>query len=218
MTYETPMPAEIHVNASDREPEIALPPRPVWVYLAFAFTLLYMSIHLYWAVGGTWGLPLLALHDKSAVQAVDWVVCVIMVIGAVLVLALNHPIGRRVRSWMLLVPIWIGAVVCVSHGIYGFATKALYLSGRHGAVNFPVVPGVSAATAAAKNHLSAVQDLVVFEPCFVVEGVLLALAAWQFIRTPAGRRKWSMSMIVGIVVIDVFGALLSLGGMHFAIS
>ena len=26
----------------DREPEIALPPRPVWVYLAFAFTLLYM--------------------------------------------------------------------------------------------------------------------------------------------------------------------------------
>jgi hypothetical protein len=80
------------------------------------------------------------------------------------------------------------------------------------------VPGVSAATAAAKNDLSAVQDLVVFEPCFVVEGVLLALAAWQFIRTPAGRRTWSMSMIVGIVVIDVFGALLSLGGMRFAIS
>jgi hypothetical protein len=142
----------------------------------------------------------------------------VAVIGAVLVLALNHPIGRRVRSWMLLVPIWIGAVVCVSHGIYGFATKALYLSGRHGAVNFPVVPGVSAATAAAKNHLSAVQDLVVFEPCFVVEGVLLALAGWQFIRTPAGRRTWSMSMIVGIVAIDVFGALLSLGGMHVAIS
>lgn len=111
-----------------------------------------------------------------------------MVIGAVIVLALNHPIGRRVRSWILLVPIWIGAVVCVSHGIYGFATKALYMSGTHGAVNFPVVPGVSAATAAAQNHLSAVQDLVVFEPCFVVEGALLALAAWQFIRTPAGRR------------------------------
>jgi hypothetical protein len=75
------MPAENHVNASDREPEITLPTRPVWVYLAFAFTLLYMSIHLYWAVGGTWGLPLLALHDKSAVQAVDWVVCVIMVMS-----------------------------------------------------------------------------------------------------------------------------------------
>jgi hypothetical protein len=52
----------------------------------------------------------------------------------------------------------------------------------------------------------------------VVEGVLLALAAWQLIRTPAGRRRWWMSVIVGIVVIDVFGALLSLGGMHFAIS
>ena len=197
---------------------MALPPRPVWVYSAFAFTLLFMSIHLYWALGGTWGLPLLALRDEATVQQVDWVVCAIMVIGAAVVLALNHPLGRRVRPWVLLVPIWIGAVVCVSHGIYGFATKTLYLSGWHGAVDFPVAPGVSAATAAAKNHLAAVQDLVLFEPAFVLEGALLALAAWQLIRTPAGRRTWSMSMIVGIAVIDVFGTLLSLGGMHFAIS
>jgi hypothetical protein len=218
MAYETPMSAENHVNSSDTAEEIILPPRPVWVHLAFVFTLLYMLIHLYWAIGGTWGLPLLAMHDKSAVQAVDWVVCVIMVIGALFVLALNRPIGRRVPSWALLGPIWIGAVVCLSHGIYGFLTKALYLSGHHGAVNFPVVAGVSAATAAAKNHLSAVQDVLVFEPCFAIEGALLALAAWQFQRTQAGRRRWAWSLVVGIVVIDVFGALLSLGGMHFAIS
>lgn len=218
MTYESPIPAGNHVDSSSKEPDITLPPRPVLVHLAFAFTLLYMSIHLYWAVGGTWGLPLLALHDKSVVEAVDWVVCVIMVIGAVWVLALNHPVGRRVPSWILLVPIWMGAAVCVSHGVFGFLTKALYLGGRHDAVNFPVVAGVSAAAAAARNHLSAVQDLVVFEPCFVIEGVLLALAAWQFIRTPAGRRRWAVSMVAGVVAVDVFGALLSLGGVHFAIS
>lgn len=207
-----------HPPLRTTRPRSDLPPRPVWVFLAFSFTLAFMSVHLYWAVGGSWGLPPLALHDRSAVQAANWVVSVIMLIGALVVLALNHPAGRRVPPWMLLVPVWIGAVVCVSHGIYGIATKALYLSGWHGAVDFPVVPGISAATAATQNHLSAVHDLLVFEPCFLVEGALLAMAAWQFLRTPVGRRKWSISVVAGIVVIDVFGALLTLGGMRFAIS
>jgi hypothetical protein len=218
MAHETPMSTENHVNSIDGGPEFGLPSRPVWVYLAFAFTLLYMSIHLYWAVGGSWGLPLTPASDTSVVKAANWVVCVIMVIGAGFILALHHPIGRRVRSWLLLVPIWIGAVVCLSHGVYGFITKALYLSGRHGAVNFPAVADVSAATAAARHHLSAMQDLLVFEPCFAIEGALLALAAWQFVRTPVGRRRWSLSIIVGVLVIDVFGTVLSLGGMHFAFS
>ncbi|MFJ2722639.1 DUF3995 domain-containing protein [Streptomyces sp. 6-11-2] len=177
-----------------------------------------MLLHVYWAVGGTWGLPLLARHNKSAVQAVNWVVSALMLFGALFVLALNRRTGSRVRAWVLLVPMWIAAVVCVSHALYGFVTKALYLSGRHGAVDFPVVPGVGTAEAAEANHLSAVQDLLVFEPCFMVQGVVLALAAWQFIRTRSGRRKWWTSLAVGIVVIDVFGALLSLAGARFALS
>jgi hypothetical protein len=47
---------------------------------------------------------------------------------------------------------------------------------------------------------------------------LLALAAWQFIRTPACRRKWSMSTVAGAAAIVVFGTLLSLGDMHFVIA
>ncbi|AJE43573.1 hypothetical protein [Streptomyces nodosus] len=62
------------------------------------------------------------------------------------------------------------------------------------------------------------QDLLVFEPCFLVQGVVLALAAWQFIRTGDGRRRWWTSLVVGVLVIDVFGALLSLAGMRFAVS
>ncbi|MGW5129254.1 DUF3995 domain-containing protein, partial [Streptomyces sp. NPDC004069] len=175
-----------------------------------------MLLHVYWAVGGTWGLPLLARHDKSAVQAVNWVVSAIMLVGALFVLALNRRTQSRVRAWVLLVPMWIAAVVCVSHALYGFVTKALYLSGHHGAVDFPVVPGVGAAEAAEANHLSAVQDLLVFEPCFLVQGLVLALAAWQFLRTRGARRRWWTSLVVGILVIDVFGALLSLVGARFA--
>lgn len=218
MTYEAPMSAENAVNSSDRDREVALPPRPAFVHMAFAFTLLYTAFHVYWAVGGTWGLPLAALHEEALTKVANWVVSVIMLVGAVWILALNHPVGRRVPAWMLLAPIWAGAVVCVSHAVFGFVTKILYLGGHHGAVDFPVVPGVGAAEAADANHLSAVQDLLVFEPCFLVQGVVLALAAWQFLRTPAGRRRWSVSLIVGVVVIDVFGALLSLGDLHFALS
>ena len=218
MTHETPVADdEIPVNSTDDD-TAAPPSKPGWVYAAVAFTFFFTAIHLYWALGGEWGLPLLALHDKSVVRSVDWVVCVVMVIGAVLVLALNHPISRRIRPSLLLVPIGIGSVVCVSHGIYGFITKTLYLSGVHGAVAFPTVPGVSAATAAAKNHLSAVQDLIVFEPCFAIEGVLIALAAWQFIRTRTGRRRWLVTVLAGTLVIDVFGTLLSVVGMRFAVS
>lgn len=218
MVHETLIPGGHGENSRGLDQRAELPPRPVWVHLAFVFTILFMLLHVYWAVGGTWGLPLLAKHDKSAVQAVNWVVSAIMVFGAVFVLALKRRTGGRLRAWVLLVPIWTAAVVCISHAFYGFFTKALYLSGRHGAVDFPVVPGVGAAEAAEANHLSAVQDLLVFEPCFLVQGVVLALAAWQFIRTGAGRRRWWTSLVVGVLVIDVFGALLSLAGMRFAVS
>ncbi|MFF2065829.1 DUF3995 domain-containing protein [Streptomyces sp. NPDC058200] len=218
MTHEKLMPIEDNVNSGDREPEITLPPQPIWVQLAFAFTLLFTALHVYWAVGGTWGLPLLALQEQSAVQAVNWVVSLIMVIGALFILALNHPIGRRVPSWTLLVPLWIATVVCLSHALYGFVTKSLYLIGYQSAVDFPVVSGVSAAEADEANHRSAVLDLLVFEPCFLIQGVVLAMAAWQFIRTPDGRRKWRISLTAGIAAITVFGALLSLADMRFAIS
>lgn len=192
--------------------------RPGWVYAAFGFTLLFTSVHLYWAVGGTWGLPLSALRELPVVRAANAVVVVIMLVGAGFVLALNTRAGRRLPAWTLLVPIGAGAVVCVSHALFGLATKALYLSGRPGAVDFPVVAGVDAATAAARNHLSAVQDLLVFEPMFLLQGVLLALVAGQFIGTRAGRRTWWLTVAAGTVAIDVFGAVLALGGRHFAIS
>lgn len=218
MTYEPTVSTEGDADSSERDREVPLPSRPVWVHSAFVFTLLFTTIHVYWAVGGTWGLPLAALHQGALTRAANWVVSGIMVIGAVWVLALNHPVGRRIPAWVLLAPIWAGAVVCASHAVFGFATKSLYLSGLHGAVDFPVVPGVDAATAAAQNHLSAVHDLLVFEPCFLVQGVLLALAGRQFIRTRAGRRLWSVSVIVGIVAIDLFGTVLSLGDLRFAVS
>ena len=117
----------------------------------------------------------------------------------------------------MLAPIWIGSAVCVSHAVLGFVTKSLYLGGMHGAVDFPALPGVSADAAAAANHTSAVLDLAVFEPWFLIEGLLLLLAGRQFLRTPKARRWWTVSVIAGTALIDVFGIVLALTNQHVAV-
>ncbi|MFS8202272.1 DUF3995 domain-containing protein [Streptomyces sp. CWNU-52B] len=191
--------------------------RPWQVHVTVAFTLLYMAIHVYWAVGGTWGVPLAAQQNADAVTKANWVVSAIMLIGAIWVLALNHRIARRVPTWAVLAPLWGGVVICVSHAVFGFVTKSLYLAGVHDAVDFPEATGVDATTLAHDHHVSAVRDLWFFEPCFLIQGLLLALVGRQFIHTAAGRRAWSLSLLLGVAVVDVFGLLLSLSNTHVAL-
>ncbi|MFV8183387.1 DUF3995 domain-containing protein [Streptomyces sp. AF1B] len=187
------------------------------VRLTVGFTLLYMAIHVYWAEGGTWGVPLAAQQNADAVRNANWVVSAIMLIGAAWVLALNHRFARRMPSWVVLAPLWGGAVICVSHAVFGFVTKSLYLAGMHGAVDFPKAVGVDETTLAHDHHVSAVRDLGLFEPCFLIQGLLLALAGRQFIRATTGRRAWSWSVLLGVAVVDVFGLLLALSNMHVAL-
>ena len=75
---------------------------------------------------------------------------------------------------------------------------------------------MSAATAAAQDHTAAVLDLLVFEPWFLVEGLLLLLAGWWSLRAP-GAHRWTVSVLVGAALIDVFGVLLVLGKHHLAV-
>jgi len=141
-----------------------------------------------------------------------------MVIGLAFIFSLKRPLGRRIPAPLLLVPLWIGSVVCISHGLYGLVSKALYLGGVHTAVHFPVVRGVSAATAATQNHLAAMQDVAVFEPCFIILGILLCLAVWQFLSTPITRRRWLVTIIWGVLVIDLLGLVLWLGNWQLAVA
>jgi Protein of unknown function (DUF3995) len=172
---------------------------------------------VYWAVGGTWGVPLAALQNADTVRNANWVVSAVMLVGAAWVLALDHRFAGRAPAWVVLTPLWCGGVICVSHAVFGFVTKTLYLAGVHDAVDFPEATGVDAATPARDHHVSAVRDLWVFEPCFLIQGLLLALVGRQFIRSAAGRRTWSLSVLLGVAVVDVFGLLLSLGNMHVAL-
>ena len=82
----------------------------------------------------------------------------------------------------------------------------------HSAVSYP-----EPLTAAQKNH-AALLDLGVFEPWFLIQGLLLLLAGRWFARTAAGRRRWTLSLIAGVVLADAFGIALAVAHKHFAVS
>jgi hypothetical protein len=133
--------------------------------------------------------------------------------GAAFLFGLTRPWSRRPPSFLMLVPVWASSVVCISHGLFGIVTKALYAAGVHSAVSWPE----HHLTAAQKN-LVALHDLAVFEPWFLIQGLLLALAGHRFARTAAGRRRWTLSLAAGIVLVDAFGIVLAVTHHHFAVS
>ena len=186
---------------------------PLVVYLAALAALAGIPIHLYWALGGTWGLPggaatagLPGLHVTNAI------VSVLLAVGAALLFGLTRPWARRPPAPVMLTPLWLGSVVCLSHGLYGLATKGLYAAGAHSAVSWP-----EPLTAAQKN-LAALRDLGVFEPWFLVQGLLLLFAGRWFARTAAGRRWWTLSLIAGTVLAVAFGVVLTVAHRRFAVS
>jgi hypothetical protein len=66
-------------------------------------------------------------------------------------------------------------------------------------------------------HLAALHDLAIFEPWFLVLGFLLALAG-RWSAGPAVSRRWTLSLVAAIVLIDAFGAALALTHHRFAVS
>jgi Protein of unknown function (DUF3995) len=187
---------------------------PLTAYLAALAAVAGIPIHLYWALGGTWGFADgTATAALPGLRAVNLVVSVLLACGAVYLYGLTRPWSRRPPALLVLAPVWAAAAVCVSHGLYGIATKGLYLAGVKSAVSWPE----QGLTAVQKN-LAALHDLAIFEPWFLVQGLLLALTGRWFTGPAAGRRWWTLSLVAAIVLIDAFGVGLAATHHRFAVS
>jgi hypothetical protein len=182
--------------------------------LAAMATLAAIPIHLYWALGGTWGLPGgAATASLPGIRATNIAVSVVLACGAAFLYGLTRPWSRRPPAVLMLAPVWTAAVVCISHGLFGIVTKGLYAAGVHSAVSWPEHD----LTAAQKN-LAALRDLGVFEPWFLIQGLLLALAGRWLARTATGRRRWTLSLVAAIVLVDAFGIVLAVTHHHLTVS
>ncbi len=151
---------------------------PTWpAHAAAAVALAFAAVSFFWGLGGTAGLSTLGGtieamardRDPLAVVAV-WVTGVLKVLGGVLALALVRPFGARLPRRPLLVLAWAGGVLLTAYGVAQVSSVAAVLLG--------------AVTPSEPLERSALWwRLLLWEPWFLVWGVLLALAA----RT-AGRR------------------------------
>ncbi len=182
--------------------------------LAALTALAGIPIHVYSAAGGTWALPGGAATAKlPALGVTNLAVALLLACGAAWLYGLTSGLAHRLPADLVLAPVWAGAVICVSHAVFGLTTKGLYIAGVRSAVSWPE-HGITAA----QKTSSALQDISIFEPWFLLLGLLLAWAAHQLIATTAGRRWWVASLIGCTVLVEAFGLALTITHHRFAIA
>ncbi|NHC16070.1 DUF3995 domain-containing protein [Motilibacter deserti] len=150
-----------------------------WAYAAAGWALVSAVPSVYWGLGGTAGLDtiggtierLARAHDPGIFVAV-WVAVLLKVAGAALALALVMPWGRRIPRRLLLAAALGGAAVLTVYG------GVLVVAGLLAALGLVGQGGPSDPTAL-YGHL------LLWDPIFVVWGVLLGMAGWQARRAGA---------------------------------
>jgi hypothetical protein len=129
----------------------------------------YAVVHLYWALGGTAGLPRgMSVGMNPALFAIDVLAVPLCVGGALLALSLVRPWGRLFPRRLLLAGAWAVCALLVVHSVPTLVGDGLVAAGlRNGA-------------------LSSLErwNLLVYEPWFFVGGALYGAAAWG-----SGRRS-----------------------------
>lgn len=145
-------------------------------YAAFGVGFLFALVNVYWLLGGELGLNTLGdAVEADTRRGAPTVVAATAVkaAGAVLPLALVRPWGRLFPRLLLSAAGWTGAVVLVLYGGTLTIGQALIELGA-----FDVTP---ADPTALRGHL------YLWDPWFLLWGLLLALAMVRFERATSGR-------------------------------
>lgn len=182
IVFSTASPRESGAQTKNvRHSDISSKPRSrtAWAgYAAFAWALLFAIVHLYWALGGTVGLPPgLSVDMNPALFVIDVVAVPLSVIGALLALSLVQPWGRRFPRRLLLACGWGVCALLIVHSV-------------------PTLVGGTLAMGLRDFNPSVLErwSLFVYEPWFFTGGILYGAAAWHYTRrSHTGRRIGNMS-------------------------
>ena len=155
--------------------------RLVWPgYAAAGWAALFALVSLYWAVGGTAGIrtvggdiAALAGSGSGAAGLLAWGATVLKVAGVVFALALVSRWGRIFPRPLMLVAGWAASVVLILYGAVNVLGELLVVTG--------IVPATS------QTDLYALHwHLALWDPYFLVWGILLLLAVRQYQRATRG--------------------------------
>lgn len=145
-------------------------------YSACVLALLYGAMSFYWAAGGTLGLDTvggqleeLGRARGPALISLVWATGVLKVLAGLLALALVRPWGRLLPRRVMLAASWGGAVLLTCYGGFMVAGQTLVVSG--------VIPASPTA-----DWTALWWHLLLWDPWFLLWGLLLGLAAWHYTR------------------------------------
>ena len=171
-------------------------------YAACGWALLYAAYRGYYALGGTvgmFGTPV----SMSQWRLINAVGAVIILIGAVLPVAIIPLWQRRQARLVLLALCWVIAVGCVMHALVDATARILSLAGMlH--MDFPFFATID-------RREADLQDLLLNEPWFLVEGLLWGALGWFGFASVRSRRLWVASGVVATVALTVIGVLSTVG-------
>jgi hypothetical protein len=171
-------------------------------YAACGWALLYAAYRGYYALGGTagmFGTPV-SMGQWWLINAVG---AAIILIGAVLPVATLPLWQRRQARLVLLALCWVIAVGCVMHALVDATARNLSLAGMlH--MDFPFFASID-------RRESDLQDLLLNEPWFLVEGLLWGVLGWFRLASAWSRRLWVASGVVATIALTVIGVLSTVG-------
>ncbi|MDQ2831932.1 MAG: DUF3995 domain-containing protein [Chloroflexota bacterium] len=147
-------------------------------YAACTWSFVFAALSFYWAAGGTAGSNTLAdsikegaLARDPAIVALAWGAGALKIVGGLLALTLIQAWGRLIWRWMLLMAAWGTAALLMLHGGLNLAVRAIMAVG--------IIP-----TPASMHSAAAYWYLVLWDPWFVIGGILFGAAAWSFSHLP----------------------------------
>ena len=171
-------------------------------YAACGWALLYAAYRGYYALGGTigmFGTPV----SMSQWRLINAVGAAIILIGAVLPVA-TLPLWQIRKSRLVLLALcWVIAVGCVMHALVDATARILSLAGMlH--MDFPFFASID-------RRESDLQDLLLNEPWFLVEGLLWGVLGWFRLASAWSRRLWVASGVVATIALTVISVLSTVG-------
>lgn len=170
MTAPGHPPSTGHRSAAPRQR-----PAPRWVwpgYATAAVALAFAAVSFYWGAGGMAGASTLGGPIEDLARARDpmlvtvvWISAFAKLAGAALALALVQRWGQRLPRRWLRAAAWSGAVALTLYGAAQVVSVALVATG----IITPTTP---------VEPMVLRWRLLVWEPWFLVWGLLLALTTW----------------------------------------
>jgi Protein of unknown function (DUF3995) len=151
------------------------PGRHVAAYAACAWAFVFAVPSLAWAAGVDLGTETIA-EDVNEAGIADPVLLAVTgalkVLAGLVALALARPWGRRIPRRLLLVAAWGAAAVFLAYAVLNLVDHGLMEAGAR------AIPEELGADAV-RWHL------LLWDPWWLLGGILFAVAAWQFSRASA---------------------------------